>query len=331
MLNLTRPQKYLLAGQLDAALAALPAPDASSDPRVEIIRARIRAEDGQLAAAIATLDSLQLNFPHYAPSHLYRGIFLWDTAQPSEALQAFATVMELQQHNTLAVSYHALCLLALGEPAAAASQWRRNGFSDNAMFRVRVAEFVETAWLTERRFFPDEPSPLVVTDQRPSQRKALRCFYRRDFKGMLAHVPPPPTENELMAFLAGTAHEMLGQYSAAKAYVDPFMLRRSEWPDPLVALNARLLVRLGDISTAAREFATILLMGPEDFGVNYYMGIICLAYERPIPARQYFNKAFTSYMVDTLEFQWWQIEQALLLPVDEGASTPPHGSSAFSE
>lgn len=305
----------MAAGHYDKARMLLPAAGSSSDPRAEIISSRIQAESGKPDEAVATLSQLQHRFPGHAPAHLFQGVFYWDLHQPGDALACFQKVLELQKNNDLAKSYRALCLCALGDRAAAANVWRHSGFSDNAMFRVRVAEHLESAWLREQAYFDEVPSiQMGKSEGGVSQRKALRLFYRRDFEAMLKHLPLPPTEEELPAFLAATAHEMLRQYSAAREYVDPFLPRRAEWPDPLVALNARLMVRRGDIADAAREFAGIILMGPEDFGVNYYMGIVCLAYDQAAQARQYFVRAFTNYMVDTLEFQWWQIEQILLHP-----------------
>lgn len=307
----------MATGHFDKAQATLPEAGSSPDPRAEIIRARIQAESGQVADAVQTLSALDNRFPHHAPAYLFKGVFQWDLGQPDEALLFFKKVLTLQKNNDLARSYQALCLCALGDRAAAADAWRFQGFNDNAMFRVRVAEYLESAWLHDQSFFTEVQPTELNHSAHASQRKALRQFYRRNFSEMLRFVPAPPTEEELPAFLAATAHEMLRHYSAAQSYIDPFLSRRSEWPDPLVALNARLMVRRGEIADAAREFAGVILMGPEDFGVNYYMGIVCLAYGKMTQARQYFLRAFTNYMVDTLEFQWWQIEQVLLHPTNE--------------
>ncbi len=322
-MNLSRPQKLLSANNTAGALAALPPAGESKDPRVEIIRSKILSAEGRNTDAAETLHSLVAARPDYAPGHTFLGIALWDMAQPEQALTHFDRTLELQKQNDLARSYRALCLCAIGQREAAAKAWNSFGFSDNAMFRVRVAEFVERAWLLDQSFMGETVTGERVVATSPSIRNALRRFYKRDFSGMLNYLPPPGTENELEAFLAATAHEMLRQYQPARDYIAPLDNRRAEWPDPLIALNARLLVRHGHIAAAARDFAGIVVMGPEDFGLNYYMGIVCLAYDRAPEARQYFLRAFTNYMVDTLEFQWWQLEQVLLNPDISAPVTTP--------
>lgn len=247
--------------------------------------------------------------PHEAPRHLFTGIDHWDAGDAASALAEFDAVLQLQPKNDLARSYRALCLLASGNHAA--DNWRSHGFSDNAMFRVRLAEFVESTWLRNGSFMGESALQVPPSGQ-SAPRKALRKFYKRDFAGILNHVTLPPVMDELEVFLAGTALEMLRHYCAAVEYLDPLKERRNEWPDALIALAARLNVRTGNIAEAAKDFARIVVLGPEDFGSNYHMGIVCLAYEKRDEARQYFLRAFTDYMVDTLDFQWWQLEQALL-------------------
>lgn len=322
-MNLTRPQKLLAAGKHAEAEAALPSPGKSADPRVELIRARIRAESGNRDDAAVILQNIAESRPDFAPAHLFNGINLWDTGKVEDAQDSFGKVLNLQKTNDLARSYLALCLLALGQDQPAANLWREHGFSDNAMYRVRVAEFVELEWLHDQDFMGECEPEAQIQKYKPSLRKALRQFYRRNFTSMLAHLPGPGTDNELEAFLAATGHEMLKQYSVAQSYLDPLIGRRVEWPEPLIALNARLKLRRGEIAPAAREFAEIVVMGPEDFGINYYMGVVFLAYGKREEARQHFLRAFTNYMVDTLEFQWWQIEQALLKPPPDATIPPP--------
>lgn len=313
-LNLTKPQKLMKRGLLDEAELALPAPGKHRDPRSEIIRSRLEDMRGNLPGAISVLADAIEQFPDHAPFYLFKGIYQWDLGNTDEALSSFDEVLRHQIKNDLASSYKALCLLALGNPTDAAVHWKKYGFSDNTMFRVRVIEFVESAWLRDRVYLDQQLPGKITYGKKFSQRKALSFFYRRNFPQMLKYVTPAPTKNDLEAFLAGTAHEMLRHYDTAKSYVDAFLPQRDEWPEPFIALNARLLVREGNIAEAATQFEQIVVMGPEDFGLNYYMGIICLSYEMRSEARHYFFKALTDYMVDTIEFQWWQIEQVLLNP-----------------
>lgn len=249
--------------------------------------------------------------PEAAPVHLFRGIELWDGGDKAGALGEFEVVLALQPKNDLARSYRALCLLAQGDHKEAAAIWRKHGFSDNAMFQVRLVEFVEGEWLISRRFM-GEATDVDLLNGVSAPRRAIKRFYRRDFMGMMRHLAEPPVLDEVEAFLGATACEMLRKHERAREYLEALRPRRAEWPDALVALDGRLKVREGKIEDAGRDFASIVVMGPEDFGMNYYLGVICLAYGLGEEARQYFLRAFTQYMVDTLEFQWWQVEQVLL-------------------
>ncbi len=315
------------AGKFAEAEAALPAADQTPDPRIEIVRARIHAAAGDTDGAIAMLEGAGNRFPGYSPLHVYLGTFLWDACRLTEAETHFQQVLTDQHGNDLARSYLALCRFAAGDRASAAATWQRHGFSDNTMFRVRAAEFIEKAWLRDESYLGENAvRDTLISPTKLSTKKALSRFYRRDFPGMLEYLPEPPLVDDLAAFLAATAHEMLGHYTRARAYMEPLQGRRDEWPDPLVALHGRLLTREGKLKQAASEFSKVLIVGPEDYGVNYYLGIICLAYGMKAEARQYFLRAFTSYMVDTREFQWWQLEQVLLNSSGtEGAA--PHQQS----
>lgn len=313
-MTLTSAQKLLNSGKPADALALLPPADRSTDPRLEILRARIQTELGQEADAAATLSAAIDRYPDHPPLHLFKGIALWDLRQPTEAMTCFEVVLRFQKHNQQAASYIGLCQLGLGQHDKAAETFRKSGFSDNTMFRVRTIEFVESAWLRDRSYFYERPDAPRETVAKFTQSKALRAWYARRYGDVLKYVSSEPTSNDLEAFLAASSLEMLGHYSAAEKYVVPFEPQKAEWPEPFIALNARLLVRRGEIAEAAKEFAGVVIMGPEDFGINYYLGVICLAYERQAEARKYFVRALTNYMVDTIDFQWWQVEQVLLNP-----------------
>lgn len=313
-MTLTTAQKLLNSGKPVEALATLPPADQSADPRLEILRARIQSELGQADDAAETLSAGIDRFPDHPPLHLFRGIALWDLGQPAEAMTCFETVLRFQKHNQQAASYIGLCQLSLGQHDRAAETFRKSGFSDNTMFRVRTIEFVESAWLWDQSYFFERHDTPRETDGKFSQAKALRAWYARRYRDVLKHVSCEPTSNDLEAFLAASSREMLGHYSAAEKYIEPFESQKAEWPEPFIALNARLLVRRGEIAEAAKEFARVVIMGPEDFGINYYLGVICLAYERQSEARNYFVRSLTNYMVDTIDFQWWQVEQVLLNP-----------------
>jgi Flp pilus assembly protein TadD len=94
-----------------------------------------------------------------------------------------------------------------------------------------------------------------------------------------------------------------------------------EMPDPLRAARARNLLRLGEFARAAEDLNRVLIIGPEDYGVNYFLGVLCLSHGRAAQARNLFLRAHADYMVDTLEFQFWQMQQALFDTADATAGT----------
>lgn len=311
-MNLSKPQKLARKGDFETALQLLTSAAVAVDHRAELLRARTLISAGNTDEGTQALQELSVRLSSYAPGHLFYGIALWDAGEIATAAEQFERVIELQRGNDLAQSYKALCCQAVGDSPSAIQIWKTHGFSDNTDFRIRVIELIEKAWLFDQSYLGAQPLTEVPPPQHPSERKALSEFYKRNFLSVLQHVPPPPTEKELSAFLGATAHEMLRNYAGATAYLDPLLPRREEWPDALIALHGRLLCRAGRFTEAANELAKVLIIGPEDFGVNYYLGVISLAFGKGAEARNFFRRALTSYMVDTLEFQWWQIEQALL-------------------
>lgn len=321
-MSLTLSQKHLEAGRYAEAAAALPAAGSGADARVDLLHARICLAEGRADDARRVLAENLARFPDNVPTLNALGVALWDAGYCAQAEATFAQVVALQPGNDLARSYGALCLFAQGRQEEAARVWAEHGFCDNVMFRVRVVEHVEWAWITEGVYLTERPA-LPVEREKASAAKAQTKFYKRDFRRMLTYIPPAPAPDELSAFFGAIAHEMLMEYTSAEEYLDELRPRRDEWPDPLVALNARLLTRRGRLAEAATELAQVLIVGPEDFGVNYYLGVICLAYEKRAEARQYFIRSLTNYMIDTLETQWWQMEQILLAGDGAGAEPKP--------
>ena len=97
--------------------------------------------------------------------------------------------------------------------------------------------------------------------------------------------------------------------------------RLDPFPDHLLALRGRCLVRMARFDEAAWCFNRTMMIGPEDFGVNYYLGVICLRHGDTTNARACFRQAYTTYHVDTLEYQLWQLERALISPAACGSSS----------
>jgi tetratricopeptide (TPR) repeat protein len=89
---------------------------------------------------------------------------------------------------------------------------------------------------------------------------------------------------------------------------------REYWPDHFRALYARCLLRLGRHHEAAEELAQVTVTGPEDFGVHWSLGVLVLAQNDRQLARRLFRRAHTSYMVDTIDTQWWVLTRSLESP-----------------
>jgi Flp pilus assembly protein TadD len=104
---------------------------------------------------------------------------------------------------------------------------------------------------------------------------------------------------------------MLCDYERALEYLSRVKEPEADWPDALTAARGRSLVRLGDFLEGANDLARVLAVGPEDYGTNYYLGLLCQAHGERSRARQLYLRAHTQYLIDTLDFQWWQMERAL--------------------
>jgi len=177
---------------------------------------------------------------------------------------------------------------------------------------VRVTEYIEMQWLKNQTFFSERTGTANLQFKTVSERKALKYFYKRDFTRMLEYLPESPGPNEFHNFLAAIGWEMIQGYTRSEQFVAAMADKKSEWPDPLIALNARLLLRRGHIKAAAAELAKVETMGYEDYAVNYYLGVACLAYNKLPQARDFFIRAYGNYMIDTQEFQWAEIQRLLL-------------------
>ena len=321
-MNLSKPQRLLEKGNPAKALALLPSRGAAADPRIEILRARIAEQQAGAAEAESVLAAASSKFPQNAPVALFRGIYLLDDRRPAEARDEFRRVVALQPKNQLAESYLGLALLESGDSVEGHKALLDSGFTDNHMFRVRLAEWMELEWLKSGRFFSDRLAA-VPEDKKSSARTALRNFYKRRFPQMAQALGPPGTADELVCFLGGIAHEMLFHYSLAGSYLQPLLDKAGAdgLPEPLAAATARMAIRRGEFARGAKPLSEILILGPEDYGINYYLGVVCLAYGRKQEARRQFVNAFTSYAIDTQEFQWWQILHALKLERDADVGT----------
>lgn len=313
--NLGRTQRLAAQGNFDSAEEQLRGAQ-TADVRAALVLGRILEQQGRTEEALAAYDQARTQFPQHAPAHLFYGIAALDLARVPEAETALKRTLELQTQNDVARSYMALCWLMQGEDDAAINNFKLYGITDNRMFRVRLTEWMETEWLTNSRFFaqrsvqmPAEPAPAKT-----STRRAQKFFYAKNYVPMLHELDAAtradrPDQSVLFACALGA--EMLFDYERALDYLGRVKEPDSQWPDALVAARGRNLVRLGDYMAGATDLARVLAVGPEDYGTNYYLGLLCLAHGERARARQLFLRAHTQYLIDTIDFQWWQIERGL--------------------
>ncbi len=335
-MSLARAQSLLARGRGDAALAELDrTPVSESDPRDAVVRARVLRACGRGAEADGLLAAATAAHPANGPVLVSAGIAALEAGDAPAAETALLRVMEQQPENEIARSHLALALLAQGRDEEGLAIFRGHGFSDNLGFRARLTEWMERQWLERGRFFSPTPLPPPPETAVPRglfarmvrDRRAERAFFSKRFGEVVEVVHPavmaPNPEAEIV-YACAIAAEMEGDPRRALDYVarapEPDNL-----PDALRAVRARCLVRTGRFEEAATDLNSILILGPEDFGVNYYLGVLCLAFGNPDRARACFLRAHGEYMIDTLEFQWWQIERALLGPCAGTVLPEPSG------
>lgn len=290
--------------------------DDAKDVRQGLVLGRILGQQGRTEDALRIYEQMRVQFPQHAPAHLFCGIALLDLRRVDDAVAAIARTLELQPQNDVALSYLALSRLIQGDDEGALRGFRRDGVSDNRMFRVRLTEWMETEWLGKGRFFAQQRLG-IATDKVPaktSTRRAQKHFYAKRYREMLTELESAsradnPDQSILFACALGA--EMLFDYERALDYLSRVKDSEAEWPDALTAARGRSLVRLGDFARGAADLGRVLTVGPEDFGSNYYLGVLCLAHGERHQARQLFLRAHTQYLIDTLDFQYWQMERAL--------------------
>lgn len=304
-------------------------PNADADVRPALERARDLIASGEPAAARAELDRAIADAPGNPTPHLFHAIASWDCDDALAAEQSAAVVLRAQPANDLARSYRALALMALGRPDEGRAIFRAHGFNDNPDFRARLSEWVESQWLEHGRFFgtraltiPAEPRAGLL-GRLMATRRAEKLFFGHRYAELLAMLDgrirrDRPVLEELYA--CALAAEMLRDHDRAWDYLS-LLPGPEDLPDVVLGLRARCLLRLRRFDEAVADVNRVLTIGPEDFGSNHVMGVLCLAFGQRRRARGFFRTAHTQYMIDTLELHQWQLEQALLEPED-AASAP---------
>jgi tetratricopeptide (TPR) repeat protein len=289
---------------------------ASSDLRAPLVLGRILEQQDRTPDALASYDQARVAHPEHAPAHLFYAIAALDLNKVAEARQALQRTLELQPRNDVALSYSALCDLMTGNDDAAVTNFRTHGITDNRAFRVRLSEWMELQWLANGRFFAQAPVSLPGTPSpaKPSTRKAQKHFYAKRYAEMMHELDAATRldmQDQSVLFACALGAEMLFDYERALEYLARVKEPESEWPDALIAARGRSRVRLGDFAGGAGDLGRALAVGPEDYGTNYYLGLLCLAHNERSRARQLLLRAHTQYVIDTIDFQWWQIERAL--------------------
>lgn len=319
-MSLARAQQLLAEGRLGEAQEALRVGDSARyDPRRDIMSAEIAAARGDNERAVQILRQAIERMPQHAPLHLYLGIHQLDLSLPAAAMLAFEEVLRLQPSNDLAASYRGMCMLELGREEDAGLEFAQRGYSDNRAFLVRLTLWVEREWIEKGRFFhPTSAAREVVpVEGRPSMRRAQKHFFAHRYAQCLAElehmVRKQQQPDDDLLFACALSSEMLLDHETALSYLTRVVAKPP--PDAISAARARNLIRLRRLEEGARELAHVLMIGPEDYAANYYLGVLCLAYQQPARARALFARAYGDYVVDTLEYQFWQIKQAIAAPV----------------
>lgn len=307
-------QKLIETNQTDSALALLEAQPEELDPRIAITYAKALSRAERPEEAIEKLKANCIVFPDHAPSFLELAILLYDFALWNDAVENFRAVLKLQPKNITAQNYLGLIYLRLDDQEQSKAYLNPKDITDNLGFRVRLVEYMENEWLLSRRFFSAKnlfDSQANTPLEKKNPKKALKYFYSRKFELMSEQLPLPPVDNEVVAFLGAISCEMQNRHEDALEYLKNFNPSADTAPDLIKAAYGRNLIRCGSFHEGTALLNQVHITGPEDYAINYYRGIIYLAWKNNAEARKHFSIALTTYMVDTLDFQWVQIEAAL--------------------
>lgn len=314
---LSKARLLAAKGQWEAACEYLrKARSTENDERLSIQEALILLDFGRPETAVEVLEELLAFQPDSVPGMLFLGIAALDAHRHEKALSVLARARELAPANELADAYYALALLQSGRHADGAHRLIQKGLPSNRGFLVRLTEWAENEWLTTGRFFGPQPldiSPSETATAWRRRRRALRAFYRKEYSVVVGTLWPLILSGRADAgdiYGCAFSCEMVGAYSEALELIESLRGLDAEC-DPILALKGRCYVRLGRYEEAMRCFERVLIVGPEDFGLNYYLGVLCLAHNDLRRARDFFSRAYRDYFIDTQDYQLWRIRRAL--------------------
>lgn len=332
---LRQAEKLLARGQWAEACSLLEdAEKCDSDLRLALRRAAILIETDQAELALSVLETLVEKDPSYIPARLYAGIAALESNQVRRAEGILKSAMVLAPNNEIVSCYWELTQLMLGKVSSAQKLLSSRAMPANTGFLIHLTHWVEKEWVERGRFFtPVEFSFLDVSfppNKRFSKRAALGAFRKRNYQQFLELVAPvvssanPPSE---LLFACAFACEMLNGFRHALSFLDR-LEPEDQQADPVLAARGRCLVRLGQYYEALDCFEKVLIVGPEDFGLNYYLGVLCLAHGEEKRSRHFFERAYRDYFVDTFEYQYWQIQQALRCELEAQSVGEPQEEAA---
>ncbi|MCX7625393.1 MAG: tetratricopeptide repeat protein [Candidatus Sumerlaeaceae bacterium] len=315
---LRQAEKLVAGGQWVEACSLLEhAEKCESDPRLQLQRAVILLNNNQAGMALAVLEALIDKDPSYLPARLYAGIAAIENGDLEQAARILEIAMGMAPQNELVRCYWELAQLMSGNGQAARTLVWGEPMPANSGFLIRLTHWVETQWLKTGRFFA--PRQLNVAEfsspenKRFSKRAAIKAFRKRNFRQFLEIAVPSATNanasTELL-FACAFACEMLNGFEDALFFLSQ-LEPEDQHAEPVQAARGRCLVRLGRYYEALDCLEKVLIVGPEDFGLNYYLGVLCLAHGDERRSRHFFERAYRDYFVDTFEYQFWQIRQAL--------------------
>jgi len=304
----------------------------SRDPRLTLQRANILLGANLPHEARELLEGFVNEYPASAVGHLFLGIALFDCGEFTLAEREFGATQEIDPSNELVRGYRALAQVASGGFEEGYASLSRMGFPSNTGFRIRLTQWMEEQWIESGRFF----SPRSVLEHLRSsasetscrwrtRTKARKLFARRQYEEFLRSMVPLLETKRIQPsdlYACAIALELLCDYRAALELLDRLDSQDREL-DPVRAARARCLIRFGQYESAIPLIEKILVIGPEDFGINYYLGLLSLAQEDVSRAREFFRRSYEDYLVDTLDFQFWQIQHALAVDSELRKTSSP--------
>lgn len=273
----------------------------------------------------------QERFPNDTPDNpaapFFEGILLYDAGLFDEAINAFDESLKRCSLNSLVRHYRALAQFAAGHRSEALSFFAKSRTLENNIgFLARFCCLFEG----EVHKLKSPPQPPLERTQSPAgslcraKRKTIskESFAALDSKDyakvveLLYVLYDDNPKNIMNLYHLILALAELGRYEEAKERLLDFAERGAGEQNPLfISLMGWFYAYyLEDYERGISLLKSVPLEGPDDYGINYSLGVACrLANDRKA-SLEYFTRAFRYYYVDSLENLRLLIEKTSSLP-----------------